>query len=239
MLREQHNRTDIKRMTAAFMGVVMLLFFISCNDKDENLVAFAYDPEEVPSMITDTVTTLISDSGITRYKLVTDVWMVFDKAKEPYWFFPEGIYLERFTPEFSIEATVIADTAWYYSKKDLWKLVQNVRVENMDGDEFLSDELYWDQKNEKVYSDKYIEIKKGDTEMKGYGFESNQSMDDYRIFRPHDGKLPFNESAPADTMQATTVMTGGEEAVMSDPAEPAEPAFKGDTINENRKRVEE
>jgi len=100
----------------------MLLIFISCKDRNENLVAFSYDPEVVPTMITNNVTTLISDSGITRYKLVADVWMVFDKAKEPYWFFPKGIYLERFTPDFKIEATVVADSAWYYSKKDLWKL---------------------------------------------------------------------------------------------------------------------
>jgi len=88
----------------------MFLFSLSCNDSNENLVSFDYDPEAIPTMITDTVTTLISDSGVTRYKLVADVWKVFDKAKEPYWYFPEGIYLERFTPDFSIEATVKADT---------------------------------------------------------------------------------------------------------------------------------
>ncbi len=183
----------------------MSLFFLSCKDKNENLVAFAYDPEVVPSMITDTVTTLISDSGITRYKLVADVWEVYDKARDPFWYFPEGIYLERFTADFSIEATVKADTAWYYSAKDLWKLKQNVHVENMQGEEFDSDELFWDQKNQRVYSDKYIEIKRGVTEIKGYGFESNQSMTDYRIFRPHDGKLPFSEGTPGDTLQSDSL----------------------------------
>lgn len=187
----------------------MLLFSVSCKDKNDNLVAFAYDPEVIPTMITDTVTTLISDSGITRYKLVTDVWKVFDKAREPYWYFPEGIYLERFTPDFEIEATVLADTAWYYSEKDLWKLKKNVHVENMKGEVFNSEELYWDQKNEKVYSDKYIEIKRGVTEIKGYGFESNQAMTDYRIFRPHDGKLPFSDETPADSLQAVPFPSEG------------------------------
>ncbi len=187
----------------------MLLFFISCRDRNENLVSFVYDPEVVPTMITDTVTTLISDSGITRYKLVADVWMIFDKAKEPYWYFPEGIYLERFTPDFSIEATVVADTAWYYSEKDLWKLKKNVHVENMQGEEFDSEELFWDQKNERVYSDKYIEIKRGVTEIKGYGFESNQSMTDYRIFRPHDGKLPFSDEVPSDSLQSEPALIDG------------------------------
>jgi len=187
--------------------VVILLFILSCKDKNENLVAFVYDPEVVPTMITDSVTTLISDSGITRYKLVTDVWKVFDKAKEPYWYFPEGIYLEQFTPDFNTEATVKADTAWYYSQKDLWKLIKNVHVENMDGDVFESEELYWDKKNKRVYSDQYIEIKRGVTEMKGYGFESNEAMNDYRIIRPHDGKLPFSESTPADSLQSGSPLT--------------------------------
>jgi len=189
--------------------VVMLLLSLSCKDKNENLVSFAYDPEMVPTMITDSVTTLISDSGITRYKLVADVWKVFDKAKEPYWLFQEGIYIERFTPDFSIEATVKADTAWYYTQKDLWKLKKNVHVENMEGDVFESEELFWDQKNKRVYSDQFIEIKRGVTEMKGYAFESNEAMTDYRIIRPYDGKLPFSEWAPADSLQSAAPLSGG------------------------------
>lgn len=170
------------------------------------MVALVYDPDSVATMITHNVSTLISDSGITRYKLVADVWMVYDQAKEPYWFFPEGLYLERFTPEFEIEATVEADTAWYYSNKDLWKLKKNVHVENMEGEQFDSEELFWDQKNGKVFSEVYIEIKSGVTELKGYGFESNQAMTDYRIFRPHDGKLPFSDSqAPTDSLQVDSL----------------------------------
>ncbi len=180
--------------------VVMSLFFVSCHERDQDLVPFSYDPEQVPTMITDSVITLISDSGITRYKLVADEWWVFEKAADPYWYFPRGIYLERFTPDFSIEATVQADTAWYYSKQDLWRLKKNVHVENMEGEIFDSEELYWDQKNEKVYSDSYIVIRRGETEIRGYGFESNQSMTDYRIFRPHDTKLPFSDRPVTDSI---------------------------------------
>lgn len=192
----------------------MFLFFLSCRDKKENLVAIAYDPEVVPTMITDTVTTLISDSGITRYKLMTDVWKVFDKAKEPYWFFPEGIHLERFTSDFNIEATVFADTAWYFSNKDLWRLKKNVHIENMKGEVFDSDEIFWDQKKERVYSDKYIEIKRGVTEIKGYGFESNQAMTDYRIFRPHDGKLPFSDEVESDSLQNDSLPDAGKKVLL-------------------------
>jgi len=184
----------------------MLLNLGSCKDKNDSLVAFQYDPEVVPTMITDSFTTLISDSGITRYKLIADKWMVFDKAKEPFQYFPFGIYLERFTPDFEIEATVKADTAWYYNEKELWHLKSNVHVENMQGEEFDSDELFWDGENGRVYSDSYIEIKRGDTRLKGYGFESNQSMTNYRIFRPHDGLLPFSEGNRTDSLSVDSTL---------------------------------
>jgi LPS export ABC transporter protein LptC len=204
VLKKQHNISILRNITTTFV-VVMFLFLLLCKEKDKNLLSIVYDPEVVPTMITDTVTTLISDSGITRYKLIADVWKVFDKAKDPYWFFPEGIYLERFTPDFNIEATVSADTAWYYSNKDLWRLKKNVHIENMKGEIFDSDEVFWDQKKERVYSDTYIEIKRGVTEIRGYGFESNQAMTEYRIFRPHDGKLPFSDEMETDSLQIDSV----------------------------------
>ncbi len=179
----------------------MLLYFSSCKEGGESLIALEYDPEVVPSMITDKAVTHISDSGVTRYKIVTDVWMVFDKAKEPYWYFPQGIYVERFTPSFQTEVIIEADTAFYYTEKDVWELKKNVHVENMEGEKFDSDELYWDQKEERVYSDTYIEIQQGDTRLKGYGFESDQQMVNYRIFKPHDGKLLIaDEPANADSL---------------------------------------
>lgn len=177
----------------------MLLF--SCNDKAVSEVSLDYDPDTIATMITTSATQLISDSGTTRYKLVAQKWLVFDQAKEPYWLFPEGLYLERFTPDFAIEATVEADSAWYYNAKNLWRLKKNVHVENMKGEQFDSDELFWDGENGKVYSEEFIEIKSGGTELKGYGFESNESMTNYRIFRPHDGKIPVTESTPGDSLQ--------------------------------------
>lgn len=183
----------LNSITIVLLTVVMLFYFTACTSSDKDLVDVKYDPEIIPSMITDSVITLISDSGITRYKLETDNWQVFDRAKDPYWYFPEGIFLERFDSLFQVEAKILADSAWNYTERRLWRLKGNVDIRNMKGEMFLSDELYWDQQERKVYSDKYIEIKQGETELKGYGFESNQEMTEYRIFKPHDGRIPFNE----------------------------------------------
>lgn len=182
----------LDNITIVFIAVVMLFLYTACSNT-EDLIDINYDPETTPSMNTDSVTMLVSDSGITRYKIVTDNWQIFDKAAEPYWYFPEGIYIEQFDSIFQVEAKILADTAWRYTEKNLWRVKGNVDIRNRKGEMFLSDELFWNQQSHKIYSDKYIEIIRGETELKGYGFESNQEMTEYRIFRPHDGKIPFRE----------------------------------------------
>ena len=124
---------------------------------------------------------------------------------------PTGIFgrtlLERFTPDFEIEAIVKSDTAWYFTEKNLWKLKENVHVENMEGEQFDSDELYWDRKNGRVYSESYIEIQQKESQMKGYGFESNEQMTDYRIFKPRDARFPFVDQPVSEAPDSLSTAT--------------------------------
>ena len=49
-----------------------------------------------PTLHSEDVKTLISDSGVTKYRITAKVWEVFDKTVSPYWYFPEKIYVEKF-----------------------------------------------------------------------------------------------------------------------------------------------
>ncbi len=140
-------------------------FFAACKSDKKSSVGMTYDPEIIPSMNTDSVSMLISDSGLIRYKMIAKTWEVFDQAKDPYWYYPDGLYLEQFDTTFNVVVTVQSDTAWNYEKKKLWRLKGNVFVRNSVGETFSSDELYWDQQKEKIYSDKYVEV---DRPEKGY-----------------------------------------------------------------------
>lgn len=183
----------------------MFVFFVSCKDKNENLVAFSYDPEKVPTIITDTTSSLISLSDTTSAKLVSDEWQMFQSAKEPFWYFPKGIYSEFYDKDFVVEATVKADSAWFYTVQGLWKLNGNVLIENADGEQFESEEFFWNQQEGRVYSDQYVEIRRGVMLIKAVGFRSNQAMTDWEILKPYDSRIPFSEqssfSAPSDSLQ--------------------------------------
>lgn len=181
---------------------MLLLFTVACSKEVKEVVDATYDPEKSYTMKATQVNTLISDSGITRYRIEAAEWIVLGKAKEPYWYFPEGIYVEKFDTLFHSEASIKADTAYYFDKKGLWHLIGNVEVESLQGEQFDTSELFWDQKKEKVYSDKYIRIQQKEQIITGVGFESNQNMTRYKIFNSQ-GEFPVEDTpkSASDTVQ--------------------------------------
>lgn len=200
-------KTNRKGITITPLVIVMLLLFsASCGKEKKDVVEVQFDPEHTYTLRTTDVTNLISDSGITRYRLSAKEWLVYGKAADPYSYFPEGIYVEKFDTLFQTEASIKADTAYNYDKRGLWKLVGNVVVNNLQGDNFRTSVLYWDQKKEKIYSDQYIRIEQEDQVITGIGFESNQDMTNYRIFNS-TGIFPVNE-APDDSIRTANAPAG-------------------------------
>ena len=202
MSLKQKNQTYLKTLniTAAFLAAVMFVLFPACSGKDKKLTEAISKNDTLPSMKSLGVTTLISDSGITRYKIVTEEWLIYDKKNPPYWAFEKGVYLEKFDTLFRVDASIKADTAYYHEKKKLWELRGHVQILSQRGDKFQTDLLFWDEKKEKVYSDKFIQIEQEDKVIKGYGFESNQDLSEYEI-KNTTGIFTIEDTAPTVTTQ--------------------------------------
>ncbi len=158
------------------------MLFTGCGKKRAKLPTTNIDSVTFTSL-TENVETLISDSGITKYKLKANLWYTYEEP-EQMWKFPEGIYLEQFDTLFNIIASIQADTAYYYQSRNLWELKNNVRVMNHEGQQFYAVTLYWDERNEEIYSHDPIRIirKEGEMLESQYGFRSNQMMTKYELY---------------------------------------------------------
>ena len=146
----------------------------------------------VPVLEANEVSTLISDSGITRYRINAPQWRIYDKANPSYWDFPKGIYLEKFDEELHVNASLRSDYAKYLEEEQIWHLTGNVYAVNEKNEIFETPELYWNQKAETVYSDSAIKITREQSIIEGIGFTSNQEMTKYTILKP-TGVFPIKE----------------------------------------------
>ncbi len=158
-----------------------LLITPACQDTEKPLAPAIENRDSVPVMQTETVTTLISDSGIIKYRIITESWDIYDRADVPQWKFEKGFYLEQFDRDYHVTATIKSDTAYNYTREKLWELRGNVQIMNERGDKFFTSLLFWDQNSERVYSNKKIRIEQSDKIINGTSFESNQDMTIYTI----------------------------------------------------------
>lgn len=171
--------------------LLMAVFLPACREEQKVDISHTLDSSKMPTMLSRNISTLISDSGITQYKIISPVWYVFDEADTPYWNFPEGLYLQKYDPNYNVIATVAADSARYFKNERTWKLQGNVEMTKFPDELFLSPRVFWDQRRQKIYSDTFIHIENATHIIEGTGFESNENLSQYRILHPN-GIFPID-----------------------------------------------
>ena len=170
-------------MAIVILTVVMPLnFLVSCFSDEKDMIEIVFDHQTSYTLKKTDVIGFVSDSGRTRIKFVTATWLIFGKASEPYWYFPDGVYCEQFDSTFQVEASIKADTAYHYERKKLWELKGDVDISNFEGVRFQTSQLFWDQDEKKFYSDSFIRITKGESVNTGIGFSSNENLSEYYIY---------------------------------------------------------
>ena len=174
-------RVTVRFALFTFLSFLFSLFVVACNEPQEH-TAPAVNPEDSVSMMTSYgVNTLISDSGVIKYRIVTEQWDV-NTAKQPSrWEFMKGIFFEQFDEQFHVQGYIQADTAWYFDQQKLWKLRGRVSIRNVNGLIYKSEELYWDGQRHEFYSNVFSRVITPERSIQGAYFRSDEQMNHYFI----------------------------------------------------------
>ena len=168
-------------LRSAFYILPVLLFLSACQERREHTAPAVNPRDSVSMMVSYGVNTLVSDSGMMKYRIVAECWEVNQVRNPSRWIFEKGLFLEQFDEKFHVEAYVQCDTAYYFDQQKLWELRGRVRVRTVDGLRFSSEELYWDQNKHELYSYVYSRLVTPDREMEGTYFLSDERMTHYTI----------------------------------------------------------
>ncbi len=161
------------------MGIGVTLF--SCAEEHEHTAPAIHDRDSVPVMTTYGVNTLISDSGVIKYRIVTEEWEVNENRKPSRWTFNKGILLSQFDLKKHVVGYIQCDTAIYFDQDRRWELHGRVRILTAQGLDFRSNQLFWDERNHEMWSYTYSHLKTPDKELEGNWFRSDEQMTDYEI----------------------------------------------------------
>ena len=191
--------------------LTMVGFFLlaSCEGQKEHTAPAVHDRDSAPMMISYGVNTLISDSGVIKYRIVTERWEVNTVRNPSRWIFEKGLFFEQFDEKFHVQSYIQCDTAYYYDQKKLWELRSRVSILTKDGLRFTSQQLFWDQASHELYSNVPSRLVTPDRTLEGTYFRSDERMTRYFVsnsrgsFEKTDiaGKGDTITSAP-DTVKA-------------------------------------
>lgn len=199
-----------------FLGLPLLFtfpmsLFTSCGEPAEHTAPPIYDRDSASMMVSYGVNTLISDSGVIKYRIVTERWDVNTVREPSRWTFEKGVFFEQFDEKFHVQAYVQADTAWYFDQKKLWHLRGRVRIRNVNGLIYQSEELYWDGMRHELYSNVFSRVTTPERTMEGTYFLSDEQMTHYTVsnskgsFEREDitgDEKPQEQNSAADTVKA-------------------------------------
>ena len=160
---------------------ISCLLAASCQEAVEHTAGAIRDRDSVAVMTSLGVNTLISDSGIIKYRIVTERWEVNQNKKPSRWTFDKGLFLEQFDEKFHVQSYIQCDTAYYYDQKRLWELRSRVRILTKDGLRFSSERLYWDEGKHELYSDTFSRLVTPERTLQGSYFRSDEHMTYYLV----------------------------------------------------------
>jgi len=115
--------------------------------------------------------------------------------------FPEGIYIERYDESGKLISSLKANSAFYFKEDNKWRGQGKVEVKNIEKDEHLTtEELFWEPVTRKIYTDKFVTIKRQSNVMYGTGLTADQDLTSSEL-KHVEGEFDVNENGESDLLQ--------------------------------------
>ena len=214
----------MKSLTFLISHLSFLICFAACSETVSHTAPAVRDRDSASMMTSYGVNTLISDSGVIKYRIVTERWDVNTIKNPPRWTFEKGIFMEQFDEKFHIEGYIQADTAWYYDQQKLWELRGRVYIRNVNGLIFRSEELFWDGIRHEFYSHKFSRVVTPERTLEGTYFRSDEHMTHYEVSNSEGSFQAADMEGDQENSQQQPAADGAKPDTTQTPASPVRKA---------------
>lgn len=166
-----------------FRLILLGSFLISCRESVDLEELKVYDG---PINSATNIFLVHSDSAIVRSEITAAKNLQFLNGNEE---FPEGIEIKFFTIDGQLETTMRADRGYYLKNENLYRGEGNVQIKNLLKDQSLqSEEIFWNQAEKKIYTEKFVTIQDKQTLFNGTGMEADDSFSVYSLKEVRDSR---------------------------------------------------
>ena len=190
-LREQYlliyvsNYTMMNnRFSIGLMLFISMIGFVSCIDQETESVNISIEDLNIEVETTTDVELIYSDSAVVNVIVKANTMLTNTKRGDKKQVFPDGVAVDFYSSSGRIQSQLTCKKATRF-EKDKSILTQDSVVWRSGSGEILdSEELVWDETEQKVYSKRLVKITTAQDVIHGYGFEADQGFTKWKITRP-------------------------------------------------------
>ncbi len=186
----------------------------ACTEQKEHTAPAVRERDSVAMMTTYGINMLISDSGVIKYRIVTERSAVNQNVNPKKTIFDKGVFLTQFDEKFHVQSYIQCDTAYRYDELRIFELRGHVRINTKDGLKFQGEELFWDQNKHEYYSNKYSYLETPERTLEGKYFRSDENMRKYYV------------SNSKGSFERTDIVGGEEENTSTQPNDTVKPPVR-------------
>lgn len=194
------------RVALSVAGSAILLFSCERGRADDS----SSNEETMMTEYSEELSVVMSQNGRRSYHFATPLLEGYTLAREPYREFRKGVKITTYKDDSlsTVDVVLTANYAIYYENRELWEAKGDVVAEKSDGKTLYTQQLFWNAKTKKIYSnvDSKIVQNNGRDVFIGEGFESDEEFKDWR-FRRMKGRMEVDAAAMQrrDSMAADSV----------------------------------
>ncbi|MCO6564640.1 MAG: LPS export ABC transporter periplasmic protein LptC [Apibacter sp.] len=188
----------IKKNRRWFYFILFLVVFISCSDEKGGDLGEKNTDFASRRIYNATIT--LTDSIYAIIKLRTPVMDEYEFVQTPYTVFPKGLDMDFYQKGKdpghlkADYAKIIETIGWYEARK-------NVVIINSDKDTLKTNQIFWNKKERKIFSNDTVKIYRADgitTNISVNGIESSEDFKNFKL-KKNRGTLPYNNDLKIDS----------------------------------------
>ena len=167
---------------SVFPGILFLSLLSACQNDPKEIDALTKTTLQVDKA--EDVTLYYSTHGKVKAQLRAKEFIRNELARPPYIDMKKGIHVEFYNDSMKVENTLDARYARYYDVQGNVLIRDSIVIVNKKGEQLNTEELVWNQKIQKFYTNKFVRITTPTQVMYGDGLEANEDFSVYEIKNP-------------------------------------------------------
>ncbi len=173
--------SPLRSVTFAVLSAVFI--FCGCEEKIKPSVISSINSQTLPQQESWNSTIVVSDSGRIRAIIRAGYIRVYESSQMTE--MSQGVRVRFFDSEGRQSSYLTSDEGDVDEVTNNLEAHKNVVVVSSDSSRLKTENLLWDNRRQLIYTpkDEYVEITTPKEKLQGRGFESDQYLRNYRVFR--------------------------------------------------------